>query len=153
MSIARGRAVLETKIQLPHRWTNTGQEALGYRSKQQDHPAAKMFSVRGTVGAQSLGYHDAPPSFASHRGARAAAVRSIPLANHNRNRSGARSSGGFEVTVTLNLLHEIDPFAPLLANLPAMITRPDSLDRKSTRLNSSHLGISYVVFCLKKNII
>src|SRR5258705_7603694 len=25
-----------------------------------------------------------------------------------------------------------------------------SLDRKSTRLNSSHLGISYAVFCLKK---
>ena len=25
-------------------------------------------------------------------------------------------------------------------------------DRKSTRLNSSHLPISYVVFCLKKNI-
>src|SRR5262245_64608495 len=27
---------------------------------------------------------------------------------------------------------------------------PDELDRKSTRLNSSHLGISYAVFCLKK---
>src|SRR5258705_3333603 len=26
----------------------------------------------------------------------------------------------------------------------------DALDRKSTRLNSSHLGISYAVFCLKK---
>src|SRR5262245_65002569 len=26
----------------------------------------------------------------------------------------------------------------------------ESLDRKSTRLNSSHLGISYAVFCLKK---
>src|ERR1035438_10742204 len=26
----------------------------------------------------------------------------------------------------------------------------DSPDRKSTRLNSSHLGISYAVFCLKK---
>src|ERR1039458_10796475 len=26
----------------------------------------------------------------------------------------------------------------------------DSTDRKSTRLNSSHLGISYAVFCLKK---
>src|SRR5262245_65349893 len=26
------------------------------------------------------------------------------------------------------------------------------LDRKSTRLNSSHLGISYAVFCLKKKI-
>src|ERR1035441_5918626 len=29
--------------------------------------------------------------------------------------------------------------------------RPASLDRKSTRLNSSHLGISYAVFCLKKS--
>src|SRR5437899_6927508 len=27
---------------------------------------------------------------------------------------------------------------------------PSALDRKSTRLNSSHLGISYAVFCLKK---
>src|ERR1035438_10552936 len=26
-----------------------------------------------------------------------------------------------------------------------------AIDRKSTRLNSSHLGISYAVFCLKKN--
>src|SRR5437899_7748016 len=26
----------------------------------------------------------------------------------------------------------------------------DDVDRKSTRLNSSHLGISYAVFCLKK---
>src|ERR1035438_4365725 len=29
---------------------------------------------------------------------------------------------------------------------------PVRLDRKSTRLNSSHLGISYAVFCFKKNI-
>src|SRR3712207_8832570 len=27
---------------------------------------------------------------------------------------------------------------------------PDLLDRKSTRLNSSHANISYAVFCLKK---
>src|SRR5437899_3762118 len=27
---------------------------------------------------------------------------------------------------------------------------PQDRDRKSTRLNSSHLGISYAVFCLKK---
>src|SRR3712207_8269182 len=27
-----------------------------------------------------------------------------------------------------------------------------ALDRKSTRLNSSHANISYAVFCLKKNI-
>src|SRR5688500_20054009 len=29
----------------------------------------------------------------------------------------------------------------------------DTADRKSTRLNSSHLVISYAVFCLKKKII
>src|SRR5436309_8088823 len=28
--------------------------------------------------------------------------------------------------------------------------RPSFLDRKSTRLNSSHVKISYAVFCLKK---
>src|SRR3989442_9897574 len=28
--------------------------------------------------------------------------------------------------------------------------RPTALDRKSTRLNSSHVRISYAVFCLKK---
>src|SRR5690625_7011783 len=30
--------------------------------------------------------------------------------------------------------------------------RPESLDRKSTRLNSSHVAISYAVFCLKKKL-
>src|SRR5438045_6810227 len=29
-------------------------------------------------------------------------------------------------------------------------SRDAFIDRKSTRLNSSHLGISYAVFCLKK---
>src|ERR1039457_7501646 len=33
---------------------------------------------------------------------------------------------------------------------PWMLTRPASSDRKSTRLNFSHLVISYAVFCLKK---
>src|SRR5690625_5475142 len=33
--------------------------------------------------------------------------------------------------------------------LAAMIERAS--DRKSTRLNSSHVAISYAVFCLKKN--
>src|SRR5699024_11737689 len=28
--------------------------------------------------------------------------------------------------------------------------RPITIDRKSTRLNSSHVSISYAVFCLKK---
>src|SRR5947199_2295908 len=31
-----------------------------------------------------------------------------------------------------------------------LVSRLPTADRKSTRLNSSHLGISYAVFCLKK---
>src|SRR5204863_7613851 len=34
--------------------------------------------------------------------------------------------------------------------LSTVWVRPDSRDRKSTRLNSSHVEISYAVFCLKK---
>src|SRR5262245_63371774 len=33
---------------------------------------------------------------------------------------------------------------------PRLPARAQPPDRKSTRLNSSHLGISYAVFCLKK---
>src|SRR5690625_6279155 len=42
---------------------------------------------------------------------------------------------------------------PFPLPLQAAIKRADarvSLDRKSTRLNSSHVAISYAVFCLKK---
>src|SRR2546426_7869529 len=34
--------------------------------------------------------------------------------------------------------------------VPVGVVRPHFQDRKSTRLNSSHLVISYAVFCLKK---
>src|SRR5256885_4230632 len=36
------------------------------------------------------------------------------------------------------------------SNYAASSDRPRRADRKSTRLNSSHLVISYAVFCLKK---
>src|SRR5256885_11679151 len=39
------------------------------------------------------------------------------------------------------------PFGPRFSPKPT-----GTLDRKSTRLNSSHLVISYAVFCLKKTI-
>src|SRR5439155_9844480 len=45
----------------------------------------------------------------------------------------------------------------VLLELPGAVSHPDQihknvreLDRKSTRLNSSHVAISYAVFCLKK---
>src|SRR2546430_7925325 len=37
------------------------------------------------------------------------------------------------------------------APISAASTRRPSIDRKSTRLNSSHSQISYAVFCLKKD--
>src|SRR5256885_9934811 len=38
----------------------------------------------------------------------------------------------------------------LSADLGGLAKYPATADRKSTRLNSSHLVISYAVFCLKK---
>src|SRR2546430_3806266 len=40
--------------------------------------------------------------------------------------------------------------APSWKNSPAQRTVSATVDRKSTRLNSSHSQISYAVFCLKK---
>src|SRR2546422_7664406 len=40
--------------------------------------------------------------------------------------------------------------APFRFQPPALAGRRSTLDRKSTRLNSSHGYISYAVFCLKK---
>src|SRR5436853_2467860 len=54
------------------------------------------------------------------------------------------------------LFRSVLPAGPSVraALLPGLVERLRSsqgvLDRKSTRLNSSHLGISYAVFCLKK---
>src|SRR5438874_13260402 len=38
----------------------------------------------------------------------------------------------------------------IIGNSPSLRTTPNEIDRKSTRLNSSHVEISYAVFCLKK---
>src|SRR5437660_5239227 len=45
----------------------------------------------------------------------------------------------------------LQPGARLLHTNPCRCARGDK-DRKSTRLNSSHVAISYAVFCLKKKI-
>src|SRR5699024_11522029 len=44
--------------------------------------------------------------------------------------------------------------APVCGTVAGLYLLPDSAwsDRKSTRLNSSHVSISYAVFCLKKKI-
>src|SRR5207245_9915598 len=39
---------------------------------------------------------------------------------------------------------------PGVDHLVTLVSTPGTVDRKSTRLNSSHGSISYAVFCLKK---
>src|SRR5690554_7593625 len=67
------------------------------------------------------------------------------------------ANGGYAVTPYLishieddkgNLLYEAEP-ATVCPNCNEQNSRQD-IDRKSTRLNSSHVRISYAVFCLKK---
>src|SRR3712207_6976137 len=45
---------------------------------------------------------------------------------------------------------EVPDAATAAAQTGLTVPRPTFLDRKSTRLNSSHANISYAVFCLKK---
>src|SRR5690606_41533839 len=82
--------------------------------------------------------------------------RSSDLAEHAGSRLGDAGHGGehgldlAEFDALAAELHlevgaaEIDQFGGVAAGLPA------HQDRKSTRLNSSHVKISYAVFCLKK---
>src|SRR5258705_5967890 len=51
---------------------------------------------------------------------------------------------------SLQVLAEVVALYEGLDMLPKLLQPLVLVDRKSTRLNSSHLGISYAVFCLKK---
>src|SRR5437899_8847771 len=69
----------------------------------------------------------------------------------------ARQEGRYSEAERLfiDAIKELEEFGPGDPRLPASLSSLAELyrtsrDRKSTRLNSSHLGISYAVFCLKK---
>src|ERR1035441_7073719 len=61
--------------------------------------------------------------------------------------------GEFTALVMLAEIGDISRFgsARKLASWAGLTPTVRGSDRKRTRLNSSHLGISYAVFCLKKN--
>src|SRR3989442_3335880 len=52
---------------------------------------------------------------------------------------------------SLIVVREPLPVPALVPVAPLIGERRQRRDRKSTRLNSSHVRISYAVFCLKKN--
>src|SRR5690625_6500293 len=77
---------------------------------------------------------------------------------HERLRGAARKAAGSPWGMVLQIHPEVKPGAgDRETQIQSMIQRcADTLateiaDRKSTRLNSSHVAISYAVFCLKKN--
>src|SRR5207253_7543538 len=59
---------------------------------------------------------------------------------------GAFTSLAAAIRFHLNVVAGLRTYDPARQGLPADL----SGDRKSTRLNSSHVAISYAVFCLKK---
>src|SRR5690242_20858030 len=60
---------------------------------------------------------------------------------------GLSAKGHLDVAVGI----ELDDHSGTFVNHPHVVVLIDAdRDRKSTRLNSSHMSISYAVFCLKK---
>src|SRR5690242_20994799 len=86
-----------------------------------------FFNVTATTKSYTLSLHDALPIFPHYRLYR------------------LRLHGG----LAARRLAAADHDAALDAADRSSPDRPDG-DRKSTRLNSSHMSISYAVFCLKK---
>src|SRR5690606_41594643 len=88
--------------------------------------------------------------------------RSSDLSNRNRLRSFwsepincfSRDSWAFRlplsriILIFCSNLALASIFSPLLRPQPVFCRRGKATDRKSTRLNSSHVKISYAVFCL-----
>src|SRR3712207_8531242 len=93
-----------------------------------------FFNDTATTEISTLSLHDALPI----------SVRSGQLSRtrgeHLRRREGPRL--------------EAVPLAAIARRRPPQpdLSTCDRLDRKSTRLNSSHANISYAVFCLKKTL-
>src|SRR5437899_8085003 len=71
--------------------------------------------------------------------------RSTPLSLHD-----ALPISRFSRNLVANLGFSFFPVQKSSCTVGDSLSEQLDLDRKSTRLNSSHLGISYAVFCLKK---
>src|SRR3712207_7055916 len=93
-----------------------------------------FFNDTATTEIYTLSLHDALPIFCAHD--RAEVYLARPLPGRTRGRDQRR--------------HAVAAAARPDALGAKVLEPPDDLDRKSTRLNSSHANISYAVFCLKK---
>src|SRR5205814_10205668 len=99
-----------------------------------------FFNAPSTTEIYTLSLHDALP------------ICSLPI-GLQWSKDGAPLAGENTDTLTLPSITPANngTYQVTATNLAGTtLSSPATLDRKSTRLNSSHLGISYAVFCLKK---
>src|SRR3712207_7998251 len=100
-----------------------------------------FFNDTATTEIYTLSLHDALPIYLV-QGAQARQVGRQPFIQGG-------CQGGIRYIrppVRRQLVQESEP----LAGPPGFVRPGQPVDRKSTRLNSSHANISYAVFCLKK---
>src|SRR5699024_12119628 len=100
------------------------------------------FDARARTPIATLSLHDALPIFGRAE------------EEESGGDTGCCTSGAAAVTMTSNHDDDSEPrvrrMGPAAAGCPSpAVNRPQPEDRKSTRLNSSHVSISYAVFCLK----
>src|SRR5262245_27270435 len=107
-----------------------------------DRQVRDWFAARAAALGCALTIDDMGAMFARRPGT--SDVPPIAVGSHlDTQPTGGKFDGALGVLAALEVLRSLheagyETFAPIEA------------DRKSTRLNSSHLGISYAVFCLKK---
>src|SRR5438874_1723292 len=92
-----------------------------------------FFNKTASTDIYTLSLHDALPICVSRL------IRSIAFTSSTRRQLAVR------------LRKAVDELRPIEQEI-ARLQRQVEADRKSTRLNSSHVEISYAVFCLKKKI-
>src|SRR5699024_11871719 len=102
-----------------------------------------LFSVPSAISALStLSLHDALPIFPT-AGTAPVLDRGRPLRDGRRESSALGAGPPRRIPAAHGAVE-------LLSAVPGGSDRSGQPDRKSTRLNSSHVSISYAVFCLKK---
>src|SRR3712207_7980323 len=109
-----------------------------------------FFNDTATTEIYTLSLHDALPIYPT-------TIPEITMPTYIKLTALAVTILGFTLALELSLItHNLKlehptntfKFSNLLGYYPTIIHRLPPLDRKSTRLNSSHANISYAVFCL-----
>src|SRR5207253_3596114 len=105
-------------------------------------PTTKLtFIVIASTAIFTLSLHDALPIFSP--------TDSVAQIRQSLDLSGLRECR-LQFFLHLDTPDHSDDRLVIEQKLPPPYNRWTELDRKSTRLNSSHVAISYAVFCLKK---